>query len=583
MKSYIIKYKNNEFLASKYQSKIFDNIEHGVGNIVISAAAGSSKTTTIVNCIKLIDCNKKILFIAFNKEIVNNINNQINNYKNCFVSTFHKMGFLFLCENIEKAPIVNEYKYTSYISDNLSSLSDYKNNEVIKVLEKTYISNITKLVEYSRYYLAFSVKEIKTIAKLYGIELINDECYVVKKILKWGKDNINEIDFTDMIWLPNVLNYTTKKYKYNWVLIDESQDTSIAEQKLIEKCFTRGTRFVVVGDENQQINVWCGSSKEAINNFFEYPNTKQFKLPICYRCPKKIVELAKKYSDNIEIYENAIDGEINYDVSRFSPTNGDMVLCRITSPLIKLYLEYLRINKESYIKGIDIIKNDYINLCNINNVKIIDKNCVLQNSLFYSLYIRLFEMIDKAIKEYKITEEDAIMIQNIYSFYDAIQGLKILSEGLNTVKELKEKINIIFSNQKENGVQLSTVHKAKGLESDNVYILQSSLMPMKSAKRDWEIQSEKNLIYVAITRAKKTLNYIKEDNIFYQKNKQYNIEYILNDLNDKKRIMKYNVNNAIRNQNKETIKTTENNVIDIQHIKPKNSKRKMSRFSTILN
>ena len=87
-----------------------------------------------------------------------------------------------------------------------------------------------------------------------------------------------------------------------------------------------------------------------------------------------------------------------------------------------------------------------------------------------------------------------------------------VSEGISTVPELVDKINTIFHGDSDDAIQLSTVHKAKGLEADNVYILMPSLMPIKYATQDWEKTTEKNLIYVAITRAKKSLNYIEEEN-----------------------------------------------------------------------
>ena len=59
-----------EFTPSKYQKDIFDVIEHGVGNIVIEAAAGSGKTSTLIKAIKLIPIDKRILFCAFNTDIV---------------------------------------------------------------------------------------------------------------------------------------------------------------------------------------------------------------------------------------------------------------------------------------------------------------------------------------------------------------------------------------------------------------------------------------------------------------------------------------------------------------------------------
>lgn len=61
------------------------------------------------------------------------------------------------------------------------------------------------------------------------------------------------------------------------------------------------------------------------------------------------------------------------------------------------------------------------------------------------------------------------------------------------------------------GVTLSTIHKAKGLEAEKVYILALDLMPhpiaLKSGK-DWVLEQEKNMKYVAITRSKFELVYI---------------------------------------------------------------------------
>ena len=56
---------------------------------------------------------------------------------------------------------------------------------------------------------------------------------------------------------------------------------------------------------------------------------------------------------------------------------------------------------------------------------------------------------------------------------------------------------------------LSTVHKAKGLEADNVYIICPDSLPMKfENQQEWEYAQEMNLKYVAVTRAKKKLVFV---------------------------------------------------------------------------
>ena len=546
MKEYVIKYGDKNFKASEYQCKIFDNVEHGVGNMIISASAGAAKSTTIINCINIINPKKKILFIAFNKEIVESIRTKVGDKKNAKISTFHSLGYSILKENIgeikNEESFINEFKYRNYIKSNIDKLTEYKETDSLGKNKYAYINNIVSLVEYSRYYLVFNIKEIERISNKYGLILYRDEINVCVKVLKWGKKNIDQIDYTDMIWLPNVLNYVTKKYRFNWILIDEAQDTSIAEQQLIDKCFMRGARFIAVMDQYQQINIWAGSSEEAIDNFKKYANTKEFMLPITYRCPKKVVDLAKNYSPNIIAAENAIDGEIHYGVSKYLPIKNDMVLCRTTAPLVELHLQYMRVNKKSYIKGFENIREQYISLINSTFSKVIDKDCVTTNGLFPKLYELLIKQIELVKKLYGLDEDDAMLQQTVYTMYDCIEGIKVISEGLSTVDELIEKINIIFSGDSTDAVQLSTIHKAKGLEADNVFILKPSLMPLKYAKKDWEIKTEKNLIYVAYTRAKKTLNFIEEEkNSFgYSQNNAFDASSMKNTINAMKLRLNFN-------------------------------------------
>lgn len=559
-KKYKILSNNQEFDASEYQAKIFDNIEHGIGNLIINASAGSSKTTTIVNAIRFVAKNKKILFLAFNKDIVNVIKNKINR-ENTTISTFHSLGFSILKENgiisscargfHEHDPsnieILNIYKYNNYI-----------NNILINNKNKIYIDNIKKLVDYSRYYLAFSLNEISKVSQLYGITPINDEFEIVRNVLLWGKSNTQQIDYTDLIWLPNVLNLTTKKSQYDYIFIDEAQDTSIVEQQLIEKCFKRGTRFIAVGDKNQQINVWAGSTVAAIDLLKKHPNTIELNLPISYRCPKKIVQLAQKYSDNIIASKDSIEGEINYDVSLFAPKNGDMVLCRNTAPLIECLLKYFSNNKKAYIRGSENIKKQLIDLIKNTESELIDINCITSNGLFPKLYEMMSQKIEYVKSCYSLNEDDALSEPSVLLMYDNIESIKVLSDGLSTTNELINKINFIFDGDDNDAVQLSTIHKAKGLESDNVFILNKSLMPSKFAKKDWEILSENNLIYVAYTRAKKTLNFIKEDN-FSKTNGYFSSEKL------KKDVIK-NINQISKNKTLSFSDFKENNFIKTNNV-----------------
>ena len=507
------------FDASPYQKSIFSEIQYGIGNMVITAAAVSSKTTTIENFLRFIPKDKRSLFLAFNVSTVDKLKSEIVGADNVRIMTFHGLGNRILRENeiITENTIIDEFKYSRYIKQHIEELTSSDLPSLgVKVV--SYVTNIIALSNYSRYYMAMREKDIEEVAKIYGIIPVADEFSVVRNVLIWGKEHIETIDHTDMIWLPNIMNLVTKLYTFDFIFIDEAQDTTLAHQQLVDKTFKRGCRFIAVGDPRQQINVWCGATEKAIENYERRPNTKKLSLPVSYRCPKIIVNAAKKYAPEIVAADFAKEGQINYDVSANDAKPGDMVLCRIISKLIEQYLSYLRNNKKAYLKGSDGVKETYLYLISKVDAKKIDARCLTTNGLIPQLYKLYFERLDEIKVRLNIDEEEAFYHYEILSLYDDIEALKVLSEGLDTVDELIDKIKTIFNGDSNDAIILSTVHKAKGMEADNIFILCPSLMPSRLANKAWEIKAEENLMYVAITRAKKSLNYIKEDVKGFYKN-----------------------------------------------------------------
>ncbi len=107
------------FIPSIYQQKIFDFVQHGTGNAVVRARAGSAKTTTMVAAMKLIPRTERCLFIAFNKSIVEELSKKLEGYTNCTVKTVHSLGFSVVAANLEHTPKVDEYKYRNHLKNNI--------------------------------------------------------------------------------------------------------------------------------------------------------------------------------------------------------------------------------------------------------------------------------------------------------------------------------------------------------------------------------------------------------------------------------------------------------------------------------
>lgn len=498
------------FIPSKYQQDIFDFIQHGNGNSVINALAGSGKTSTIVNAVKLIPSTCNALFIAFNKEIVKELEKKLAGVKNVQVKTLHSLGLLMIRRNLGTNIEIDEYKYRTFIKKNIKQLSSADFDKMTTKLIQQYTDNVIQLCDLGRYNLAQCEKDLLQVSARHDIPIIDDECNAVLNVMKWGRENTTSIDFTDMVWLPYELTLNPIGLQYDYIFIDECQDLNVAQRELFLRCFRRGTRFIAVGDKKQAIYSFAGADAESFAKLQNLPNTTTLPLPISYRCPKKVVNLANQFVDTMECREGAPDGEIVHNVSIKDIHDGDMVLCRTKMPLIKLYMRYLRMGVKSYVRGQDI---------GLNLLRMVDKteqivlNVSLQkDGVFARLYDDLFEERNRLMIKRGMDLEDATLSNQIMNKYDSIKALEILAEGLTSARDLHDRIENVFA-ESADGVCLSTIHKAKGLEANNVYILCKTLMPSRLATQDWEKEQEQNLMYVAYTRAKYKLGFVSETEI----------------------------------------------------------------------
>lgn len=530
------------YKPSKYQLAIYDFVEHGLGNAVISASAGSGKTYTIIKLLDYIPKDKKVLIVAFNRDIRQEIKAKVINagHKNVQVDTFHSLGYKILNANFNRRFVntdPNEYKYSNYISNNISQLSTINTFRLGKQFSQ-YLSNIQNLVNFGRCYLSETVEDLDKVCERYGIICIADEKEVAVKVLEWGEKCLDEIDYTDMVWLPNTLHLDSKFYKYDWIIVDECQDLNMVEKDMLFTCRRMGTRMLFFGDKAQAIYSFSGADSEAFDKLRELEDTIQLPLSISYRCPKNIVEYVHYLVPTIEYdKKNKIKGEIIENANLSDVKDGDMILCRNNAPLSKIYIELLRNGIKTKILGKDYsanlsktIKNTKEELLNVD---------LSMQGVFSKLYDIFYDLVETTMHKQNITKEEALTSSSIIAKLDEIKVLEILSEGLTTSKELQERINDIFTDNKESGIILSTIHKSKGLESPNVYIACKSLMPSKTAKQPWEIEQENNLIYVACTRTKNKLGFLDEtefkqfdaynpETIRSLKSKQYIIDKLYN-------------------------------------------------------
>lgn len=538
----------SEFKPSIYQQAIYDFITKGEGNAIVSAVAGSGKTTTLINALKLIPSNLNVLFLAFNKSIAQELKERVpKEATNIEVKTLHAYGFTSLSRGRKIEIDSNKYRkilkdINSYSNSfdfdfikkynfktiQLRQINDFtfddSENELIYD-KMAYFNRVLRLCELGRLDLIDlenkeqGVQQLIDLAEKHNIEVINNECIRAWLLINIASTCLEKADFTDMVFLPNHLNIET--IKYDIVFVDEIQDLNTSQRELMMKAIKPNTgRFVGVGDGSQAIYGFSGSDSDSFQKLIDIPNTITLPLSVCYRCGSDIIELAKTIMPTIEASPNAKKGLIDNDFSYKNIEKGDMVICRNTMPLVALCMKYLSEGKKAYVMGTDIGASliTLVESCRKQNEEFSCEN------IFARIYKEKRKMISNLIAKQNCTEQEAEENQLVVSFVDKIYTLENLSFGCLTGDDLIEKLKTIFSDDSD-GICLSTVHKSKGLEADRVFIIHKDLMPSKNAKKDWEKLQERNLQYVAYTRAKSVLGFVTDfDAYSNHESKENNIE-----------------------------------------------------------
>ena len=485
------------FIPSKYQKAVYTYIQRGRGNALINAVAGSGKSTTIVNALRLIDSSKQILFLAFNKSIVEELKIKIGNLNNVEIRTLHSLGCKAMMKTYKS--VVDDAKYKNWLNVGIQSKFVAPTRKLEDQDFSTWKENISKLLDLGRVNLMTTCNDLSELAFKHGICLVDNEVQIALMGISWGENETNTIDYTDMIYLPVVKKLLM--YQFDWVFIDECQDLNAAQRNLFLMCVKPTGRFVAVGDPRQAIYGFAGADVESFNLLGNIPNTVKMPLSVCYRCDADIIQLAKEIVPQIEARDNAPAGVVTRESKIEDVQDGDMILCRVSTPLVSLCMHYISKGVKAYVKGRDIGKNLINMIAKTKKTKMKDVMELLERELG--------RIIGKVVTKTHCTEEEAKESEMYTTYQDKLNVIDILSEGLENADDVIDRIEAIFSDDERNGICLSTVHKSKGLESDRVFIINPDKFYLKACMRiPWMAEQERNLVYVAYTRAKHFLGFI---------------------------------------------------------------------------
>ena len=471
------------FTPSKYQWQIFAFVQNGSGHGVIEAVAGSGKTTTLVTSLQLTNPTDRVAFVAFNRHIAKELEQRAPYHVH--VSTLNSLG---------NSNIHNSRRGVQFNADKLKlimgDMNINGNGGAIRRLVSLCKANL----------LDPTPPHLDYIADRWDIDVDEGNKAQVfdlaQRVFARSLELTDVIDYDDQIHLPATGRVGCEKFDI--LFVDEAQDLNKAQTALALNSMAPGGRIIAVGDRWQSIYGFRGADVRAIPNIIEALQAQTLPLSITYRCPLSHVKLAQRLVPHIEAREGAPEGvleDLPFGKLAESVAPGDMVLCRTNAPLVPPALELIRQGIKAAIIGRDIGRN---------LMTLMRK--VQKTAKVYDLRETLWELQQYADREVsKLYMADKAM--RAQSLRDRVDTILALSDGCQSIGDLQSKINLVFSDDKQ-GIAFSTVHKAKGLEAQRVFILHPELMPYPKAKQPHQIQQEYNLQYVSETRSKEYLGFV---------------------------------------------------------------------------
>lgn len=491
---------------SPYQTAIFNFVEKGSGNAIVEAVAGSGKSTTIIEAMKLVKGSS--IFLAFNKAIADELKN-----KGVNARTFHSLVFspVMRSKNADRPTgdklrrLIKEHTtrdgtFVTNDGDGKATIHwRFTQNEAF-----VYGKFAEKMVGLARqqgmgFLTDNEFAKWLEICDHHGLELDNEDADIstgikwAMRLLDWSNES-KLVDFDDMLYWA--VRDNIRLPKFDFIFVDEAQDTNLIQRELLRKIMGPNSRLIAVGDSAQAIYGFRGADSASLDNIAKEFEAVKLPLSISYRCPRHVVSYAQQWVPHIEPADYAEDGIVAHHDTGWEPEiflPDDLVICRKSAPLLQLAFRCIRNNIPVQILGREI-GDGLKSLIKRMNAKDIDQ---------LKTKISAYEIreVAKAMKDDDETKAEAVQ-DKVGCIKHIIAGLR---EDRRSLKGLEAGIDYLFKD-KTKCVKLCTIHKSKGLEADRVFWLGRKDCPAKWAQRDWQKVEEINLCYVAATRAKRELH-----------------------------------------------------------------------------
>lgn len=550
-----------DFKPSTYQQDILDFfLNNPQSNMLVNALAGSGKSTTA--CMLSEHSKTSDLYIAFNASVVEEFKKKIKNPKTK-VMTMHSLAYSIMLYNVEQESKDSGEKPKGFGSQRSKRTVSLDNFKPHKILDEEITKRYGRYIEFTkRVFLKDNYVNLYNLCRLTLTDmssnkdvsrLINDhvlflyygdegysapdisEITSTLKILdtksKQQFETQGVIDFTDMLWITfNKLKYDNWEVPY-WdlytnIYCDEVQDFSNIQLNFLKFIKRTKGRYVFIGDFHQAIYNFAGANAQAFNQIPKmFAPVETFDLPICYRCAKShLSRVNREYGIPILPCDNAPMGFVKtIDKNKISEyaKAGDMVISRKNKWIAEVVLDLARNGTPIFIEDkemVEAIKRQILS-SKCTSVGTLEK---FLQKVISNYNKKLFEIVSKNVHDGGNEEErlEAVLeavaetnskIDNTSFLLEILEGYLENHASSDSISKFSNFIDKLLNTiPSPNCVRLCSIHKAKGLEATNVFVLNEAKINYDFRNSKEQNIQEKNLSYIATTRAKEGLYLVKE-------------------------------------------------------------------------
>jgi len=494
---------------------------------IVLGPPGTGKTTTLLN--KVDDYLKetdpdRVGYFAFTQKAAYHARDEAIKKFNLteddlpYFRTLHSLAFKKLGLKKDQVMQPRHYKdlgkklgfpvtYAEHQEDHGIFTSD---SEYLQIIQLAQLRNITPEQQYNR--------------REHTQDLELDKLNIIYNELKRYKKEYNLIDFNDMI-----LNFIKSDLspKFDVIFIDEAQDLSLMQWDMTKTIWNKSEDTFIAGDDDQAIFKWAGADVDS----FIALQDQMINLPLIqsHRIPIKVHQLAMGIINRIKHridktwQPKTNEGSLHrhFDVDAVDMSSGEWLVLARTKHMLKevedtLYrkgLYYETRHKRSYEKDIQeaAINWEHLRQGQLLNYRQIEKIYGYMSpnhrdkTLMYGMTKGSFYGIDALTKDFGLKTKKVW-----FEAFDDAGSRRI--EYLRKMRANGEQLN------KKPRIELSTIHAAKGGESQNVVLL-TDLTKTTLDTYEKNPDDENRLFYVGATRTKENLHIIEP--------KQYNKGFIV--------------------------------------------------------